>query len=50
LSERFVEKNWTKRELNGLVAREVVGDDRIILPVWHGIERDLAIAMRELRR
>ena len=43
LSERFFEKNWTKRELDGLVAREVVGDDRVILPVWHGIDEQFLI-------
>jgi hypothetical protein len=37
LSPRFFEKKWPKLELDGLVAREL-GDDALILPVWHEIE------------
>src|SRR4051794_35577439 len=36
LSERFFEKKWTQEELNGLHGKEVVGDERVLLPVWHG--------------
>jgi TIR domain len=38
LSPQFFEKKWTKRELAGLTAKEVVGDHRVILPVWHGVD------------
>jgi hypothetical protein len=38
LSPRFFEKKWTKRELAGLTAKEVVGDHRVILPIWHGLD------------
>jgi hypothetical protein len=38
LSRAFFEKPWAKRELEGLVAREVIGGERLILPVWHGID------------
>jgi hypothetical protein len=39
LSEHFFQKNWTGYELNGLVARQSVGQ-KVILPVWHKISRD----------
>jgi hypothetical protein len=39
LSRRFFEKEWTQRELDGLTAREVVGGERLILPVWHEIDQ-----------
>jgi len=39
LSPAFFAKNWPQRELDGLVAREVVEDRRLVLPVWHGIDR-----------
>ncbi len=38
LSHAFFSKRWTRRELDGLVARETVGGKTIILPVWHGLE------------
>lgn len=37
LSPAFFAKRWTQRELNGLVARQMQGEDQVILPVWHGI-------------
>lgn len=37
LSQAFFQKRWTKRELRGLVAREMGDDGKIILPVWHGV-------------
>ncbi|MBI4650156.1 toll/interleukin-1 receptor domain-containing protein [Candidatus Desantisbacteria bacterium] len=37
LSPSFFKKKWPQRELNGLVAREMSGEDRIILPIWHNI-------------
>ncbi len=37
LSKEFFSKPWTKRELEGLVARETVNGERVILPVWHGV-------------
>lgn len=40
LSPHFFRKNWTKRELSGLVAREMAGERGIILPIWHRIGRD----------
>ena len=36
LSKAFFSKNWAKRELDGLVSREVSGR-KVILPIWHNI-------------
>ena len=40
LSPSFFRKRWPKRELNGLVAREMAEDRGVILPVWHHVDRD----------
>lgn len=37
VSQAFFQKRWTKRELRGLVAREMAEDGKIILPVWHRV-------------
>src|SRR3990167_3251234 len=37
VSQAFFQKRWTKRELLGLVAREMAEDGKIILPVWHRV-------------
>lgn len=37
LSHSFFSKRWPRRELDGLVAREVLEDRKVILPVWHRI-------------
>ena len=39
LSQAFFRKNWTKYELNSLVAKEVDGK-KVILPLWHGVSRE----------
>ena len=39
LSKSFFAKNWTKYELNGLLAKEIDGK-KVILPVWHGITKE----------
>ena len=39
LSKAFFDKNWTRRELDGLVAREMSGK-KVILPIWHNIDLD----------
>lgn len=42
LSHAFFRKNWTQRELEGLVSRETMDGDKVILPVWHGVtEKDV---------
>lgn len=38
LSPNFFAKEWPQLELDSLVAREL-GSDKLILPVWHEIER-----------
>lgn len=40
LSPSFFAKKWTEWELDGLVARQNSGDQRLILPIWHGVTRD----------
>ncbi len=37
LSKAFFQKKWPIRELNGLVAREMSGENTVILPIWHDI-------------
>lgn len=39
LSPSFFAKEWPRRELAGLVAREVDLRSKVILPVWHGVDR-----------
>lgn len=39
LSPDFFKKDWPQKELDGLFAREVDGQ-KVILPVWHNIERE----------
>jgi len=40
LSESFFRKQWPKRELDGLVTREIADQTKRILPVWHGVDAD----------
>jgi hypothetical protein len=40
LSPAFFAKPWPKRELAGLAAREVAAGSKMILPVWHEVDRD----------
>ena len=44
LSPSFFRKRWPKRELNGLVAREMGEDRGMILPIWHHVDRDQVLA------
>ena len=44
LSPSFFCKRWPKRELNGLVAREMAEDRRMILPVWHDVDYNEVVA------
>ena len=37
ISPNFFKKRWPVRELNGLVAREMSGENSVILPIWHNI-------------
>jgi len=33
-------KRWTEYELNGLLARETATKKKLILPIWHGVNRE----------
>ncbi|MER3423706.1 MAG: hypothetical protein C4293_11210, partial [Nitrospiraceae bacterium] len=37
LSQAFFEKQWPQYELDGLAEREMIGKDKVILPIWHGV-------------
>lgn len=39
ISEKFLDKNWTKYELNSLVAKEIEGE-KVILPIWHNVTKE----------
>lgn len=39
LSQKFLDKNWTKYELNSLVAKEIEGE-KVILPIWHNVTKE----------
>ena len=39
LSPSFFAKNWTQYELNGLIARQMEGE-QIILPIWHRLTKN----------
>lgn len=39
LSQKFLDKNWTKYELNSLVAKEIEGE-KVILPIWHNVSKE----------
>lgn len=39
LSPAFFAKDWPQRELAGLAAREVDLGSKVILPVWHNVDR-----------
>ena len=40
LSNAFFEKRWPQYELDGLAEREMKGADKVILPIWYGIDHD----------
>lgn len=39
LSPHFFAKEWSQYELDGLVTREMGGEQQIILPLWHNVSR-----------
>jgi len=43
LSHPFFKKNWSQYELDGLVTREMTGE-QIILPIWHNISKQEVIS------
>lgn len=40
LSHHFFAKRWPKSELNGLHTKQMSGEVKVILPIWHNISRD----------
>lgn len=44
ISPNFLAKGWPKKELAGLVAREMAGDKTVILPIWHNIDHATLLA------
>lgn len=40
LSADFFAKNWPQYELDGLVAKETTGRNKVILPLWHKVSKD----------
>lgn len=47
LSPSFFNKDWPQNELNGLLALES-GRGKVILPVWHGVDKDVIAAFSPL--
>jgi chemotaxis protein histidine kinase CheA len=43
LSSWFFSKNWPQHELDGLVAKEMMGN-KVILPIWHKTSKDEVMA------
>lgn len=43
ISPAFIQKDWTKYEFRGLVARDV-HQGRVIFPIWHGVSREQVMA------
>jgi TIR domain len=43
LSRAFFTKQWTRRELGALAAREISGERKVILPVWHGVDHEFIV-------
>ena len=44
LSPSFFRKRWPRREMNGLVAREMAEDRGMILPIWHHVDHAEVVA------
>jgi len=40
LSPHFFAKNWPRKELDGLAAREAGTGEKIILPIWHDVSEE----------
>lgn len=40
LSPSFFSKNWPNYELDGLVTKEMASGDKVIIPIWHGVNSD----------
>ena len=40
LSKHFFQKRWTEWELNGLLQRQLSSSNRLIIPIWYGVDRE----------
>ncbi len=40
LSPAFFAKKWPQYELDGLAQKEMSGGEKVILPVWHGVDKE----------
>ncbi len=40
LSQAFFRQNWPQWELNGLVQRNLSGDNDVIIPIWHRVTHE----------
>ncbi len=43
LSKNFFQKRWTEWELDGLVQRQLSSSDRLIIPIWHDVDRETVL-------
>jgi hypothetical protein len=43
LSSSFFKKNWPRKELDGLAAREDNEGHKVILPVWHQVDQNYVV-------
>jgi hypothetical protein len=39
LSKEFFQKEWPQYELDGLVEKEIIGRQKVILPIWHEVDQ-----------
>lgn len=40
LSKAFFNKNWPQHELDGLFEKEMATGEKVVLPIWHDIDKD----------
>jgi RNA-directed DNA polymerase len=43
LSKAFFSKRWPQQELNGLAAKQDVSGQKVILPIWHGLDKQFIV-------
>ncbi|MDP4260112.1 MAG: toll/interleukin-1 receptor domain-containing protein [Bacteroidota bacterium] len=48
ISKSFLKKAWAKKELNGLINKEIITNSKVILPVWLDIEVDDVLSFSPL--
>jgi len=40
ISRNYINKYWTKKELNALFSKESIAENNLILPIWYNISKD----------